>query len=89
MTSALNFIIISNIFLTQLRPCFASSSRSKPKPNFLIINLDDLGWGDLGVMGHPAKETPNIDRKRIPTRSCLTELKVFKIIFQKNWPTPL
>lgn len=21
-----------------------------------------MGWGDLGVYGHPAKETPNLDR---------------------------
>ena len=34
-----------------------------PQPNFILINMDDLGWGDLGVMGHPAKETPNIDRQ--------------------------
>ena len=20
-----------------------------------------MGWGDLGVFGHPAKETPNLD----------------------------
>ena len=65
MRSAVNFIIISNIFLPQFLPCSSSSSRSKQKPNFIIINVDDLGWGDLGVMGHPAKETPNIDRQRI------------------------
>ena len=34
----------------------------KPKPNFILINMDDMGWGDLGVFGHPAKETPNIDK---------------------------
>ncbi|CAN7937193.1 unnamed protein product [Ixodes hexagonus] len=32
------------------------------KPNFIIMIMDDMGWGDLGVLGHPAKETPNIDR---------------------------
>ena len=63
MKSPVNFIIISNIFLPQFLPCSSSSSRSKQKPNFIIINVDDLGWGDLGVMGHPAKETPNIDRQ--------------------------
>ena len=21
-----------------------------------------MGWGDLGVFGHPAKETPNLDK---------------------------
>ena len=71
MTSPLNCIIISIIFLLQFLPCSSSSSSSKSnqKPNFIIINLDDLGWGDLGVMGHPAKETPNIDRQRNTTRS--------------------
>lgn len=24
--------------------------------------MDDMGWGDLGVFGHPAKETPNLDK---------------------------
>ena len=28
----------------------------------MLINMDDMGWGDLGVMGHSARETPNIDR---------------------------
>ena len=69
MRSPLNFIKISTILslLLQLLPCFTSAA--KQKPNFIIINLDDLGWGDLGVMGHPAKETPNIDRERITSRS--------------------
>lgn len=21
-----------------------------------------MGWGDLGIFGHPAKETPNLDK---------------------------
>ena len=32
------------------------------QPNIILMNMDDLGWGDLGVMGHPAKETPNLDK---------------------------
>ena len=34
----------------------------KLSPNFILINMDDMGWGDLGVMGHPTKETPHLDR---------------------------
>ncbi|XP_067652169.1 N-acetylgalactosamine-6-sulfatase-like isoform X2 [Haliotis asinina] len=37
--------------------CHAAS-----KPNFVIMLMDDMGWGDLGVYGHPAKETPNLDK---------------------------
>ncbi|UJH68564.1 sulfatase [Allomuricauda sp. SCSIO 65647] len=35
------------------------------KPNFIIIFADDLGYGDLGVYGHPTIHTPNLDRMAI------------------------
>ena len=31
------------------------------KPNFILINVDDLGWTDLGCFGSKIYETPNID----------------------------
>lgn len=33
-----------------------------PKPNVLLILFDDLGFGQLGITGHPTIKTPNIDR---------------------------
>ncbi|XP_065281400.1 N-acetylgalactosamine-6-sulfatase-like isoform X1 [Dermacentor albipictus] len=32
------------------------------RPNFIIMLMDDMGWGDLGILGNPAKETPNLDK---------------------------
>ncbi|AGA80538.1 sulfatase [Echinicola vietnamensis] len=32
------------------------------KPNVILINVDDLGWKDLGFMGAEFYETPNLDR---------------------------
>lgn len=32
------------------------------QPNVVIIYMDDLGYGDLSIMGHPTIHTPNIDR---------------------------
>ena len=32
------------------------------KPNIIFILCDDLGYGDLGVTGHPYVQSPNIDR---------------------------
>jgi arylsulfatase A-like enzyme len=34
----------------------------KPKPNILLIVVDDLGYGDIGVHGGKAVATPHIDR---------------------------
>ncbi|MBT33867.1 MAG: arylsulfatase [Thalassobius sp.] len=32
------------------------------KPNVVIIFADDLGYGDLGVYGHPTIRTPHLDK---------------------------
>ena len=37
-------------------------AQESPKPNMIIINADDLGFGDLGCYGATRLQTPNIDR---------------------------
>lgn len=32
------------------------------RPNFVMLFVDDLGYGDTGFNGHPTAQTPNIDR---------------------------
>ncbi len=32
------------------------------KPNFIVINIDDLGYGDIGPFGATRHRTPNLDR---------------------------
>lgn len=40
----------------------ACQDQQKKKPNILLINIDDMGWRDVGFMGSDYYETPNIDQ---------------------------
>ncbi|MRI00672.1 sulfatase-like hydrolase/transferase [Kriegella sp. EG-1] len=57
---------MKNLIFTLLITCFCSNLKSQsPKheqPNFIIIFTDDMGYGDLGVYGHPTIKTPNLDQ---------------------------
>ena len=40
----------------------ASSFADAPHPNFIIINIDDMGYADIGPFGSKLNHTPNLDR---------------------------
>jgi len=48
----------------------ASPTPAAGLPNILIIMCDDLGYGDTGLTGHPAIETPAIDTLRTEGAFC-------------------
>src|SRR5262245_31609808 len=38
------------------------TAAADPKPNFVLINIDDLGYADVGPFGSKLNRTPNLDR---------------------------
>jgi uncharacterized sulfatase len=45
-----------------LAASLAFAEPARRSPNVIIIVADDMGYGDLGVYGHPVHRTPNLDR---------------------------
>ncbi len=43
-------------------PLHAAEPPPAPKPNIVIIFVDDMGYGDIGPFGATAQKTPNLDR---------------------------
>ncbi len=40
----------------------AGQTTAAEKPNFIVINIDDLGYGDIGPYGNEKRRTPQLDR---------------------------
>ena len=41
---------------------FACAAFASARPNFIVINIDDLGYADIGPFGSKLNRTPNLDR---------------------------
>lgn len=56
------FCIVVLFAMMVLSNCSKNKSTKQHKtPNIILINVDDLGWKDLGFMGSDYYETPNLD----------------------------
>lgn len=57
---------ISTVFaVTALLLTAARASEASPpvgKPNFIVINIDDMGYADIGPFGSKLNRTPHLDR---------------------------
>ncbi|BDD02035.1 sulfatase family protein [Persicobacter psychrovividus] len=53
-------LIVLNFLVTL--PEAEKGSKQADKPNIVVLLCDDLGYGDLGVFGHPIIDSPNLDK---------------------------
>src|SRR3954453_5674809 len=60
----MKLILLAALFLAALfsaMPGATSAEQISDRPNFVIINIDDLGYADIGPFGSNNR-TPNLDR---------------------------
>jgi uncharacterized sulfatase len=49
-------------FLLALLPAAADAAQPPPRPNIVLVLIDDLGWGDFSSFGNQGVRTENVDR---------------------------
>lgn len=59
MNTKINVYLTLILIVLTVLSCINSDKTQKP--NIIIINIDDMGWRDVGFMGTEYYETPNID----------------------------
>lgn len=55
-------LIISLCLVFESHVLAAENAPQTSRPNFVVLLVDDLGWGDFGCYGAKFYETPHIDR---------------------------
>lgn len=61
MKSHLTFLLGFILGLLVLAGC-QSAEKKTPKPNIIVVLVDDMRWDEFGAAGHNYIQTPNIDR---------------------------
>ena len=55
-------LILLLVFPFFAQNIWAGDSSAAEKPNIILIFADDMGYGDMGIFGHPTIKTPHLDK---------------------------
>jgi arylsulfatase A len=56
------FVLVAVLGLASAGSAADNTATPALRPNFVVINIDDLGYGDIGPYGSTLCRTPNLDR---------------------------
>ena len=56
------WLVVSTSINLLACPVGSSVAEATARPNFVVLFMDDLGYGDMGFTGHPTTSTPNLDQ---------------------------
>lgn len=56
MMQTATVLLLASLFFAATAPA------EEARPNFIVINIDDLGYADIGPFGSTKNRTPNLDR---------------------------
>ncbi len=50
------------LFILAVFCVLADSAQAAPRPNLVVVLIDDMGWGDFSCFGNQDARTPHVDR---------------------------
>ncbi|MDG1004596.1 MAG: sulfatase-like hydrolase/transferase, partial [Emcibacteraceae bacterium] len=62
MLASLRILLVSILLAVSAHGDALAYFAEEKKPNIILLYVDDLGFGDIGVNGATAVKTPNIDQ---------------------------
>src|ERR1700694_2741911 len=57
-----SLLVVGTLLLSPVAGLLAAEGPKPARPNFILINIDDLGYADIGPFGSKINRTPNLDR---------------------------
>jgi len=74
-TTSISLRIYASLFFAITCIAVPTYGQTTDKPNFVLIFIDDMGYGDIGPFGNTVNQTPNLD-KMAEEGICLTNFYV-------------